>query len=481
MTRARAGLAVLFAVSVAALTLRADTVGPPQGQVARPNILLLFADDWGWPAAGAYGDRVVRTPSFDRIAREGALFRHAFSAAPSCTPSRASILTGRAVHALEEGGNLHSALPTKFAVYPDLLEKAGYTIGLTRKGWGPGDIKTVGRTRNPAGPQFATFNEFLAKVPAGQPFAFWFGSQDPHRPYTLGSGAKAGLRAADVVVPPHLPDMPEVRNDLLDYYAEVERFDREVGEILSTLESRQMLDSTLVVISGDNGMPFPRSKANVYDAGSRQPLAVRWPGRVKPGRVIDEFVVLTDLAPTFLEAAGLPVPVGIHGKSWLRLLAGESEPARDRVFLERERHAHVRKGNLSYPVRAVRTADFLYIRNLRPDRWPAGDPETVFSVGPFGDIDGGPTKDLLMSRRADPAIRRFFDLAMAKRPAEELYDLRTDPGQVVNVAGQPRYAADQRELRASLDRWMKETGDPRATSDDDRWDGYPYFGAPAKQ
>jgi arylsulfatase A-like enzyme len=469
----------MLVVSLAVLTVHAARPGP-QTPAVRPNILLLFADDWGWPSAGAYGDRVVRTPSFDRLAREGALFRHAFSAAPSCTPSRASILTGRAVHALEEGSNLHSALPTKFAVYPDLLEQAGYAVGMTRKGWGPGDIKTVGRPRNPAGPQFATFNDFLAKVPAGRPFAFWFGSQDPHRPYAPGSGAKSGLKAAEVVVPPHLPDTPEVRDDLLDYYFEVERFDREVGEILRTLESRQLLDQTLVVISGDNGMPFPRAKANVYDAGSRQPLAVRWPGHVRAGRVIDEFVVLTDLAPTFLEAAGLAVPSDMHGRSWMGLLKGAAEPARDRVFLERERHAHVRQGNLSYPVRAVRTTDFLYIRNLRPDRWPAGDPEMVFSVGPFGDIDGGPTKGVLMSRRDDPAIRRLFDLAMGKRPAEELYDLRVDPGQLVNVVDQPRHAETRRALRQSLDQWMTKTGDPRATTDDDRWDRYPYFGAPAK-
>jgi hypothetical protein len=130
-------------------------------------------------------------------------------------------------------------------------------------------------------------------------------------------------------------------------------------------------------------------------------------------------------------------------------------------------------------MRAVRTTEFLYIRNLRPDRWPAGDPDLVFSVGPFGDIDGGPTKDVLLSRRNDPAIRRFFELATAKRPAVELYDLGADPGQITNVAGQARYADAERALRASLDRWMRETGDPRATSDDDRWDAYRYFGAPA--
>ena len=224
MTRAPNRLAVLFAAASAVLVWRAAaTAALPQSPTSRPNILLLIADDWGWPHAGAYGDRVVRTPSFDRIAREGALFRHAFSAAPSCTPSRASLLTGRAVHALEAGGNLHSALPATFAVYPDLLQQAGYAVGFTRKGWGPGDFKAAGRTRNPAGPQFASFDAFLTSVPAGQPFAFWFGSQDPHRPYEPGSGAQAGLRAADVEVPAHLPDAPEVRNDLLDYYAEVER------------------------------------------------------------------------------------------------------------------------------------------------------------------------------------------------------------------------------------------------------------------
>ncbi len=467
----------MLTLSIAALTLQADSSSPPQAPTARPNILFLLADDWGWPHAGAYGDRVVRTPTFDRIAREGALFTHAFSAAPSCTPSRASLLTGRAVHALEEGGNLWSVLPAKFAVYPDLLEQAGYAVGFTRKGWGPGDLQTVGRTRNPAGPQFANFDQFLAKVPAGQPFVFWFGSQDPHRAYALGSGARSGLRAEDVAVPPYLPDTSEVRNDMLDYYFEVERFDREVGEILKRLEDRQLLDQTLVVMTGDNGMPFPRAKANVYDGGSRQPLAVRWPGHVRAGRVVDEFVVLTDLAPTFLEAAGLPSRPDMDGRSWIGLLQGQSQPARDRVFLERERHANVRRGDLSYPMRAVRTRDSLYIRNLRPDRWPAGDPEAYVAVGPFGDIDDGPTKQLLMSRRDDPAIGRHFELAMGKRPAEELYDLRADPGQVNNVVDQPRYAETRRALRQSLDQWMKETGDPRATSDDDRWDRYRYFGS----
>lgn len=319
----------------------------------------------------------------------------------------------------------------------------------------------------------------MKQRPAGRPFSFWFGSQDPHRPYEKGSGLKAGLKLESVVVPPFLPDTPEVRSDLLDYYLEVQRFDREVGEILDKLAAAGELDNTLVVVTSDNGMPFPRAKANVYDAGTHMPLAVRWPSRVPAGRVIDAFVSLTDLAPTFLDAAGLRPPGSMTGRSLWPLLRGERVSGREQVFVERERHANVRKGDLSYPMRAVRTRDFLYIRNFRPDRWPAGDPEKYIAVGPFGDIDDGPTKQLLLSRHAaDAVIAPFFDLATAKRPAEELYDLRGDPWQMVNVAGNPQHARVTKELRAALDKWMRQTGDPRARSDADPWDGYPYYGQP---
>ncbi len=448
----------------------------------RPNILFCLADDWSWGHAGVYGDKVVSTPTFDRVAREGVLFTHAFSCAPSCTPSRGGILTGQAPHRLAEGGNLWSFLPKRFPVYPDLLESAGYRVGFTRKGWGPGNFEAGGRTRNPAGDQFRDFGEFLKAGPAERPFCFWFGSTDPHRPYDLGSGRRAGMRAEGVRVPDYWPDAPEVRSDILDYYGEVQRFDREVGELLKMLEEAGRLENTLVVISGDNGWPFPRCKANLYDGGTRQPLAVRWPARVKGGRTIDDFVTLADLAPTFLEAAGLrPLPE-MTGRSILGLLTGTEKPGgRQMVFVERERHANVRRRNLSYPARAVRTREFLYIRNLRPERWPAGDPELYHSVGPFGDCDDGPTKQLILARRDDPAAAKYFRLCFEKRPAEELYDLRRDPYQIDNVAGKPEYGAAQKKLRATLDRWMRETADPRATSDDDPWDRYPYFGAPAKR
>ena len=470
----------VLGIALALVTLLAAERPQPQPAASRPNILVIIADDWAYPHAGAYGDRVVKTPNFDRVAREGVLFRNAFAASPSCTPSRASLLTGRAVHQLAEGGNLWGFLPERFEVYPDRLESAGYVVAHTRKGWGPGNFQAGGRSRNPAGPQFPSFDEFYRQAPKDKPFCFWFGSNDPHRPYVKGTGAQSGMKIGDVVVPAFLPDTPEVRSDILDYYYEVERIDREAGAIITALEGAGQLENTLIIWTGDNGLPFPRAKANLYDGGTHVPLAVRYPGTVKGGRTLDDFVVLTDLAPTLLEAAGLKPSPEMTGRSLMPLLAGREQPGREKVFLERERHANVRRGDLSYPARAVRTKDFLYIRNLRSDRWPAGDPEMYFAVGEFGDIDGSPSKDLLLARQSDPAIARYFKLATAKRPAEELYDLRKDPGQIDNIAGRAEYADMKVELRAALDKWMRDTGDPRITTDDDRWDKYPYFGNPGK-
>ena len=446
---------------------------------ARPNILLCVADDWGWPYAGAYGETVVKTPHFDRVAREGILFTHAFSAAPSCTPSRAAMLTGQYPHRLAEGGNLWSFLPKRFPVYPELLESAGYRVGITRKAWGPGDFRAGGYTRNPAGPQFKSFAEFLAQAPPDQPFCFWLGSSEPHRPYERGAGGRAGMRAADVTLPSFWPDAPEIRDDVLDYFSEVQAFDAQVGDALAHLEKSGRLANTLVVVTSDNGWPFPRGKANVYDAGSRQPLAARWPERIPPGSRSEAFINLMDLAPTFLEAAGLPVPPEMTGRSFLGIMtSGPGGPARDEVYLERERHADVRAGHVGYPMRAIRSRDFLYIRNLRPDRWPAGDPD---HPRVFGDCDDGPTKQFMLAHRALPAVAKAFELCFGRRPAEELYDLAADPQQINNVAGQPRHADAQKQLRAKLDQWMRETADPRAVSDEDPWDRYPYYAGQPKK
>ncbi len=450
----------------------------------RPNILFCIADDWSWPHASIAGDPVVKTPTFDRVAREGVLFENAFVTAPSCTPSRGSIVTGQWHWRLENGGNLWSTLPAKFPVYPDLLEKAGYHVGITRKGWGPGRVEPGGRTRNPAGKSYKDFNAFLKARPDGTPFCFWFGSHDPHRSYEKGSGVESGMKLQDVRVPACLPDSETVRSDLCDYYWEVQRFDCEVGELLAALESKGELDNTLVVVTGDNGLPFPRCKSNLYDLGTMVPLAIRWPGKIQPGRVVTDFVSLQDLAPTFLEIGGLKPPSEMTGRSLMQILtsdqSGRVEQERDHILTGKERHAWVRKDGLGYPCRAIRTDDFLYIRNYKPDRWPAGAPVDggvpYYANRSYGDIDDSPTKTYMMEHRNDPGVEKLFKLAFEKRPAEELYDLRKDPGQLNNVANVATYVAAKDKLAAALRAELVATRDPRVLGDGDAFDHYPYYG-----
>ncbi|HEW79433.1 MAG TPA: heparan N-sulfatase [Phycisphaerales bacterium] len=473
-------------LSVAALALPGCVSGSRRfvgkAPKKRPNILFAIADDWSWPHASIAGDSVIRTPTFDRVAHEGVLFKNAFVTTPSCTPSRASILTGQWHWRLEEGVNLHSPLPAKFEVYPDILERAGYHVGFAHKGWGPGDYKAGGRKRNPAGQEYVNFGQFLKARPADKPFCFWFGGYDPHRPYKKLAGVNSGMRIQDVTVPSCLPDSEQVRADICDYYWEVQRFDSKVGQMLKVLEENGELDNTLVVISSDNGMPFPRCKANLYDLGTHMPLAVRWGEKVKGGRVVEDFVSLTDLAPTFLEAAGLRPIAAMTGRSFLDVLISDSSgwvnPKRDRVFTGMERHAGCRKNNVGYPMRAVRTNDFLYIRNFKPDRWPAGDPRAEFTYQgqPYGDVDASPTKSYMMAHRNDPKVRKLFELAFEKRPAEELYDLRKDPAQLHNVAGQAGYAEVKSELAAALMAELTATKDPRVLGKGDVLDKYPYYG-----
>lgn len=445
----------------------------------RPNILFIISDDQSWMHTGISGDPVVKTPVFDRIARNGVLFTNSYCSTPSCTPSRAAVLTGQSFNRLEEGASLLSTLPKKFQVYPDMLEAAGYAVGYTRKGWDPGDYEPGGRTRNPTGPEFKTFEEFIQSVPDGKPFCFWFGGREPHRPYEKSSGLKSGMKADKIRVPPFLPDSPEIRSDIADYLFEIQLFDRDMGEMLTLLEKTGALNNTIVVVTSDNGMPFPRGKCNLYDAGTRMPLAIQWPAKVKGGRVVTDFISHTDFAPTFLEAAGLKPPAEMTGRSLLQLLTGTKsgrvEAQRDKAFFGRERHDVFRLEQglpVGYPMRAVRTDDFLYIRNFKPERMPAGD-----NTEKNQDNDRGPSKTFVAEYKDDPKVRPFYQLAYGKRPAEELYDLRKDPYQLNNIAGETQYAAEQKRLRAELNGWMRRMNDPRALpgTAGDVFDRYPVY------
>jgi N-sulfoglucosamine sulfohydrolase len=450
---------------------------------AAPNILLLIGDNWSYEHAAANGDKAVRTPVFDRMAREGMRFTNAFCPVPSCSPTRSCIVTGRAAHQLEDAASLWGKFPGKFRVFGDELSQAGWHVGFSGKGWSPGNFKDFGRDLNPAGAQYQDFATFMEGRKGKQPFFFWFGSTHTalHQ-WKAGTGRAHGIDPAKVHVPKALPDVPEVRGEITDYLAQVELMDAAFGEAIALLEKSGELDNTVVIHTSDNGWQMPHGLAHCYDEGTRVPLAVRWPGRVQGGSVSDAFVSLTDFAPTFLEIAGLKSWPEMTAHSFVDVLTGKP-PAmkRDRMFIERERHANVRRGDLSYPVRGVRTAEFLYLRNLRPERWPAGDPELYYAVGPYGDIDGSRTKLYMMEHANDPAVKPLFELSFGKRPAEELYDVENDPDQVINLAADSRFAKVKAELSGSTDAWMRETGDPRVDPATNVWDSYPYLGGKAKE
>jgi arylsulfatase A-like enzyme len=278
-----------------------------------------------------------------------------------------------------------------------------------------------------------------------------------------------------------------IRNDVADYYYEVQRFDTLVAHAMGLLEERGLLENTIIVVTGDNGMPFPRCKSNNYDTGVRMPLAIRWGnGIATTGRVLDDFVSLTDLAPTFLDLAGVEIPGVMTGRTLLPLLEspadGLADPVnRSFVLHGKERHVPGQEGHLGgYPVRAIRSHDFLYIRNFEPDRWPSGTPHYREAAIPYcwlGDCDNGPTKSYMVEHRfTNDLHRELYDLAFAKRPAEELYDCRKDPGQLVNLAGDPEYDAIREEMSTLLMEKLEQTGDPRVTGGAELFDQVPYLG-----
>lgn len=444
---------------------------------SKPNILFILADDWSYPFASIYGDTTLRTPNLDKLAEMGVVFDHAFCASPSCTPSRSAILTGKYPHKLGEGVNLVGKLDTAETTYVDLLKKNGYAVAFERKGWAPGKFQKMGYRENPAGYQ-QEFGAFLDSLGTAKPFCFWWGTTDPHRPYERGHGRRVGIDSTKIAVPKFLPDLPDVRGDLADYFAEIERIDQEVGQLLKTLEAKGILENTMIVITSDNGMPFPHAKANLYDYGTRVPLLISFPKQFKRNRRSETFVNLIDLMPTFLEVAGVPLPKDLDGISLVPVLTGKKQQHREEVFLERERHCMCRKNELGfpgYPMRAIRTKEYLYILNLRPQRMPAGDPTIPGTPSEYGDVDGGPTKAYMMDHATDDNVRTFFQIGFDKRLREELYDVKADPFNVNNLAQYPKYERLKKNLQMKLDIWMSQNEDPRWHGGGDEIDRYPTY------
>jgi len=283
----------------------------------------------------------------------------------------------------------------------------------------------------------------------------------------------------EVIIPGFLPEATEIRSDLLDYAVEIDWFDEQLGKMVSELKKNGELDNTIVVVTSDNGMPFPRAKANNYEYGIHLPLAVRWGDSAPGGRIIDDLISCVDFAPTFLEAAGITQLPEMTGKSFLNLLVsneqGLVDSSRRHILTGRERHTHARPNNFGYPVRAIRTPDFLYIWNLKPDRWPAGDPINSDDAEGYYDIDASPTKSFLIKNRANPAVKKYFLLAVAKRPAEELYNIKTDPACLENLAARSEYHLITRQLRAELEKALIAQADPRIVGYGDIFESYPRY------
>lgn len=483
VTRFRGTLVAVFLLSQLVSSQSQSFAAETTNDSGRPNILFMIADDWGWPHAGVYGDPVVQTPTFDRLAREGVLFEQAYVSSPSCTPSRNAVLTGQYHWRLGEGANLHSTLDVSIPVFPLLLQEAGYHVGYWRKSWGPGNLQAGGYCNtHPAGKNYTKgFQQFIEARPKGKPFCFWLGSSDPHRPYEEGSGRASGMDIDKVPVPGFYPNVEKIRSDIADYYFEVQRFDSDCAEAIKLLEKNGELDNTIIVMTGDHGMPFPRCKSNVYDMGVRVPMAIRWGAKVRGGWRPADFMSFVDLAPTFLEAAGEIIPETMCGRSLLPVLLSEKEgrvdPKRDHAIFGKERHVpgQAAPSLVGYPCRGIRTERYLYIRNLASDRWPAGVLQgATHPRDAHPDCDNGPTASFLIEHRDDPALSRYYALSFAKRPAEELYDMQADADQLQNLAESSEHLAVKQELAEMLDVELKATNDPRVIGGGEKFDQYPY-------
>ncbi|WP_297090389.1 sulfatase-like hydrolase/transferase [uncultured Draconibacterium sp.] len=467
----------------------------------RPNILFAIADDASWAHFGAYGCDWVKTPGFDQVAENGILFTRAYTPNAKCAPSRSCILTGRNSWQLEEACNHSPYFPAKFKTYAEALGENGYFVGSVGKGWSPGNPGEInGKKRELAGIKFdllkttpptigisdndyaANFGAFLDARPKDQPFCFWYGCYEPHRLYEFRSGIEKGNKSTDDIdeVPVFWPDVDTVRADMLDYAFEIEYFDAHLQKMLQKLEDIGELNNTIVIVTADNGMPFPRIKGQEYEYSNHLPLAISWPKGIKnPGRVIDDFVNFIDFVPTYLELAGVTAEESgmqpVTGKSLTDLFYSEKEgqinPERDFVVIGKERHDVGRPNDEGYPIRGIIRGDYLYIRNFKPERWPAGNPETGYL-----NCDGSPTKSYILNTRRDKGLLEYWQLNFGKRVSEELYNVKDDPFCMKNLASDENLADMKQNLEQEMIERLKEQEDPRILGNGDIFENYEYSG-----
>lgn len=488
----------------------------------RPNILIAISDDQSFAHTGFSGCKFVQTPGFDKVARNGVFFTNCYAGSPGCAPSRGSLVTGRYPWQNEQSGQHASSWMKKYVPFVDLLEKNGYHTGHTGKGVAPfqyarNAADSLWRTENAAGKAYntltyrngdasdertaggiggdnytANFRDFMQKRNSGQPFYFWFGANEPHRGYEKDSWIRNNKNLKSVDVPGFLPDNDVIRGDMLDYAVEIDWFDLHLTRMLNYLDSIGELDNTIVIVTGDNGMSFPRAKANCFEYGTHVPLAISFPREFPGARIVNDPVSFVDFAPTILEMTGTK-PDGmmpISGRSIVNILkskkSGIVDITKKYVFAGRERHSSSRWNNLGYPQRAIRSEKFLFIWNLKPERWPSGDPQAVkpnsggqlvpmygldekgvfHSEWAFADVDGSPSKSYLVENRTKGNTRYFFDLAYGKRPEFELYDIVGDPNCLTNLDGKEEDQLIGQELKSELMKELEKSKDPRVVGPD---------------
>ncbi|MEN9577491.1 MAG: hypothetical protein RJA70_500 [Pseudomonadota bacterium] len=489
----------VFCKGFVAERVKAASCGQDLGDLTlidSPNILFAIADDASQDSfdPSSQASRYVDTPAFDKLAAEGMWFANAYDSNPKCAPARATLLSGRHFWQNREAANHFSNFPAALPRYTQVLVDNGWVAAQTGKGWGPGknlgfgtgddysDLKLNAKTASGinATDYSGNFKAFLSKTPKPQRWTFWYGATEPHRVYEAGSGVKNGKQLANVHVPLYYPDEPLIRSDLADYAVEVEWYDKHLGEIVEHLRSTGELDNTIVLATSDHGMPFPRVKGNLYEQGHHVPLVVRWPKLIKPGRKVIDFVNFPDFAPTYLELAGIRPPKEMTGRSFLDVLrseaSGQVDPSRDFVVTGKEFHDPCgtdpddpTEVDANYPVRAIRKGDLLYLHNLKPKRWPASDPPK------YANVDDSPTLQRVIALAGDTVLGKYYDLSLGKRVEEELYNVKLDPDCVNNLADNADGQEAKTQLRAQMEAFLKEHGDPRTLGDGEVFEEYVHF------
>lgn len=410
----------------------------------KPNIIFFIADDVSQEDFGCYGHPTLKTPSTDALAAQGIRFDNAYLTISSCSPSRCSIITGRYPH--NTGApELHVKLPESQIRFPELLREAGYYTVLSGKNhmFGNKD-RAFDKITGGGGPgKEEDWVQHVQDRPKDKPFFFWFAASDAHRGWKESVDAPS-YGEEDVIVPPYLVDTKVTRQDLASYYHEVSRYDHFIGLVTAELKRQNILDNTMIVIAADNGRPFPRCKARLYDSGIKTPWVVHYPKMIKTPSVSSSLLSVIDLSATCLELAGIEKPEFIQGQSFVPLLKDPQASIRDMVFSEQNWHVYQNHSRL------VRFANFVYIKNNFPDQPNLSyESDTHFPAG----------QELWEAHAAGKTTSQQQQVFLNPCPQEALFNLSQDPDQFTNLAANPEYQESLERARRLLGYWSEQTGD----------------------